>query len=498
MAGESFPNNFFDTEYLKTDLKGRSVRGGAVTIFSQGASFVLQMCSTFVLARLLTPEDFGLIAMVTAITGFVTMFKDMGLSMATVQKAEINHAQISTLFWINLGLSTIIMLIIAAIAPVISWFYHEPRLVWITLALAGSGIFSGLTIQHHALLRRQMRFGILAIITIISLITGIITAIIAALLGAQYWAIVLMYATGNASGAVAVWLFLPWRPGLPKRGSGVREMIGFGGSLTGFNFLNYFARNLDNILIGRYWGTESLGYYSKAYNLLMLPLRQINAPLAAVAIPALSSLQNEPEKYKRYYLKTISLIAFFTMPLMIFLVIMSKEIILLILGEQWIESSKIFSILGINAIVQPVISSNGWLHVSIGRTDRLLKWAFFAVPAFIISFIIGLPYGAIGIATCYTICMFSIAIPCLWYACKPTPVTLISIGNTLWRTTTSTLTVGLALIAFKTLFPLTSQGVSGVIIGFIITVVIFIGSHIALEPNGKTLYDIIHLIRELK
>ncbi len=159
MAEEFFQNNFFDTEYLKADLKGRSVRGGAVTMAAQGIKFFLQIGSTVVLARLLTPEDFGLIAMVTAVTGFVMMFKDMGLSMATVQRAEIDHAQISTLFWINVVLSLAFMLLTATLAPAIAWFYSEPRLTWITLALAGAFIFSGFTVQHQALLRRQMNFG---------------------------------------------------------------------------------------------------------------------------------------------------------------------------------------------------------------------------------------------------------------------------------------------------------------------------------------------------
>ena len=305
MTEESFQNNFFDTEYLKADLKGRSVRGGAVTMAGQGVRFFLQMGSTVVLARLLTPQDFGLIAMVTAVTGFVMMFKDMGLSMATVQRAEVNHAQISTLFWINVTLSLGVMLVTAALAPAIAWFYGEPRLTWITLALAGAFIFGGLTIQHQALLRRNMRFGTLALIGIISMVMGIVAAIIAAWYGAGYWALVIMQLAGAITGAIAVWVVCGWRPGLPVRRSGVREMLAFGGNLTGFNVINYFARNADNLLIGKFWGSGPLGLYSKAYGLLMLPLRQINAPLSAVAIPALSRLKDEPERYRNYYIKAV-------------------------------------------------------------------------------------------------------------------------------------------------------------------------------------------------
>jgi len=201
---------------------------------AQGVRFFLRMGSTVVLARLLTPQDFGLIAMVTVITGFVMMFKDMGLSMATVQRDEVNHAQISTLFWINVGLSLCVMLLTAALAPVIAWFYGEPRLVWVTLALASAFIFGGFTVQHQALLRRQMRFGTLAVIGIISMVVGIITAIIAALSGAGYWSLVLMQLATAITIAIGVWVGCDWRPGLFVRRSGIRKMLAFGGNLTGF------------------------------------------------------------------------------------------------------------------------------------------------------------------------------------------------------------------------------------------------------------------------
>jgi len=192
--------NYFDTEYLKADLKGRSVRGGAVTMAAQAARFLLQMGSTIVLTRLLTPQDFALIAMVTAATGFVMIFKDMDLSMETVQKAEINHAQISTLFWINVGLSLCIMVVIAALGPAIGWFYGEPRLTWITLAMAGAFIFGGFTIQHQALLRRQMYFGTWAIIEIVAMLNGVVAAILSAWYGAGYWALVIMRAATAPQG----------------------------------------------------------------------------------------------------------------------------------------------------------------------------------------------------------------------------------------------------------------------------------------------------------
>jgi len=426
LAEESLQNNFFDTEYLKADLKGRSVRGGAITIAAQWTRFCFQMASMIVLARLLTPQDFGLIAMVMVVTGFVTRFKDMGLSLATVQRAEINHAQISTLFWINLLLSFGLMLIAAALAPAITWFYGEPRLALITIALASGIFFGGLTIQHQALLRRQMRFGILAAIDIVSISIGIFAAIIAAWYGAGYWSLVIMQLSAAVTHAVAAWFACGWRPGLPVRGSGVRKMLAFGGYLTGYDLVNYFARNGDNLLIGKFWGAGQLGLYSKAYALLMLPIQQITTPVAAVAIPALSRLQNEPERYRTYYYRAISMIAFITMPLVAMLAALSDEVIVIVLGGQWAGASPIFKVLAFAAFFQPLVSTTVCVYVSLGQTKRMMYWGAIAVPIILLSFVVGLSWGALGVAISYTTCFLTIImVPSLAFAFRYSPIRVV-------------------------------------------------------------------------
>lgn len=444
MAEESFQNNFFDTEYLKADLKGRSVRGGAVTMAAQGLKFFLQMGSTVVLARLLTPQDFGLIAMVTAVTGFVVMFKDMGLSMATVQKAEINHGQISTLFWINVALSLGVMLVIAALAPVIAWFYGEPRLTWITLALASAFIFGGLTVQHQALLRRQMCFGSLALIQIISMSVGIVAAIISAWYGVGYWALVIMQLATAIAGSIGVWVVCGWRPGLPVRRSGVRKMLAFGGNLTGFSVINYFARNSDKILVGRFCGSGTLGLYSKAYSLLMLPISQIRGPLTSVAMPALSRIQGDPKRYTSYYTKLILLLSFISMPLIVFLAICSRSIIHLLLGEQWLGASHIFQILAITAFIQPVWSTVGLVLISLGQSGRFLKFGIFNSLVVVTSFVVGIRWGAVGVASAYAVANYLIFFPSLWYCFRLTPISIVAFLKAIARPAIASLVMAFA------------------------------------------------------
>ena len=417
--------DFFDITHLKEDLKGRSVRGGAITIFAQGCKFVLQTGSMIVLARLLTPADFGLIAMVTALTALAMVIKDMGLSMATIQKENISHAQVSTLFWVNVAVGILLAAVVVALAPVVAWFYGEPRLTPVTMALAGTFIFGGLTVQHQALLRRHMKFFRLGVVEVSAMATSVAAAIIAGLYGVGYWSLVIMHITLAFVMAVAMWIVFPWLPGLPRRAEGIKSMLKFGGNITASNLMNYFARNADKIFIGKFIGSMSLGFYSKAYNLLMLPIQQINGPISSVAIPALSRLQNEPERYRNYYKRAINLTSFITMPMVFIMAALSDEIIRIILGEQWVAAAIIFKVLAFSAVVQPILNTAGWIYVSLGQTDRKLRWGLISCPIIVLSFLVGIPWGVLGVAVSYTICIcFVISFPCLFLAFRYSPIRL--------------------------------------------------------------------------
>jgi PST family polysaccharide transporter len=439
----------FRVSHLRADLKGRSIRGGAVSLAGQGAKFVLQMGSTVVLARLLTPGDFGLVAMVTAVTGFVACIKDAGLSAATVQREEIDHAAISTLFWINVAISTAMILAVAALAPALALLYGEPRLVWITLGLAGCFIFSGLTVQHQALLRRQMRFGALVAIDLVALVFGIAVAVFAAALGAGYWALVAMVAATSASTAAGVWIVCDWRPGLASRTSGVRGMLAFGGNLTLANIINNGARNLDNVLIGAVWGAGLLGVYSKAYQLLLLPFQQFATPITAVALPALSRLQSDGERFRRYFCNGIFGLTVMGMPVIAFAFVVAPDLIQLVLGDQWTGAGRIFRALAPAAFVETFNVANGWALAPFGRTDRYLRCVFVSSVVIVAAFAIGLSWGVIGVACGYSIARVGLRVPQAIYAFHGTPLRLRDLGAAIWRPAAA------SLLAASLLFALT-------------------------------------------
>jgi PST family polysaccharide transporter len=465
-------NRHFRTDHLQGDLAGRSARGGAVTMTAQGLRFVFSTVATILLARLLTPQDYGLIGMAAVVTGFVAMFKDMGLSSATIQREEISTEQISTLFWINLGLSILVAMITASIAPAVAWFYGDSRLTLITIGLAVGFIFGGLTIQHAALLKRQMRFTALATIDVIALLLGLVAAIIVAWNGGRYWALVANQLVGGISYAICIWFASGWRPGRPVRNSGVRSMLGFGSNLTGFLVVNYFARNLDNMLIGRFWGSRSLGLYSKAYQLLLFPIDQINTPIAAVAVPALSRLNDSPERYRQAYLRILQKVAIVTMPGMAFLIVCSDWIVRLALGPQWIEAGRIFAILGIVGMVQPMANTTGWLFISQGRTHHMFQWGLIGSSIIVVSIIAGLPWGALGVATSYSVVFLLVVTPLLfWFVGRHGPVRTLDFYRTVAPIAVAALCV-LASLLFLRQWVNETRPILGLVISFVVTIVV--------------------------
>ena len=494
MAHADQANHHFRTDHLRSDLKGRSIRGGAVTLAGQGFHFALQMGSTMVLARLLTPGDFGLVAMVAAITGFVVVCKDAGLSMATVQSRAIDHAQISTLFWINVALSGAMVLLLAALAPAIALLYGEPRLVWLTIGMAGSFIFMGLTVQHEALLKRQLRFRALVSINVAAQVAGVAVAIVAASLGAGCWALVAMAATTAMANAVGVWIACDWRPGLPRLHSGVRDMLAFGGNLTVSAIVNNGARSLGNILIGSMCGASLLGIYNKAYLLLLLPFQQIAAPITAVALPALSRLQFDSDGFRRYFRGGVLLMTALGMPLVAFAYVMAPDLILVVLGEQWTAVTPIFRALAPAAFVETFNVANGWAFIPLGRADRYLRCVVVSSVVIIAASVMGLPWGPIGVAYGYSAARIALRLPQAMYAFHGTPLRLSDLGSQLWRPASAAILSAAVLWAVASCDFWPHASLARLAIGFLVYAPCYL-LLLALLPGGKACVEQVAFIR---
>lgn len=498
LSANKDPERFFRTDSLKAELKAHSVRGGAITMIAQLSKFVMQFGSVVVLARLLDPEDYGLLGMVTVVMGFVGIFKDLGLSMATVQRAEVTHAQVSTLFWLNVAISTGVMLLTIALAPAIAWFYKEPRLTNITLVLAIGFIFGGLTVQHEALLKRQMRLAALAKIDILTMILSVATAISLAWFGAGYWALVAMQLMMSVGHCVGAWLMCGWRPGLPKPNSGVGSMLAFGGWSTGFTVVNYFTRNLDNLLIGKYWGPQQLGLYAQAYKLLVLPIQQVNNPLSTVAVPGLCSLQSQPERYRSYYGKALQLMVMVGMPIVLFMLVDAHKLINNLLGTQWQGAVIIFRALAPIAFLATFNVATGWVFVSMGRTDRQFRWNIVASGLTAIGFLIGVQWGALGVAIAASITFSVLRYPGIVYCYKSSPLTVPYLLDILWMPALASVVAGGLLWGTNRLLLFPGHPIMEIFIDMVLYSFFYVLCWCVLPKGRQTLKDVLKLVKELR
>lgn len=402
------------------DLKERTIRGGLARLCTQAANFLLRVGSLAILARLLEPKDFGLLGMVTAFTGVLTLFRDFGLSSATVQRATITDEQLSTLFWINVLVGAILAVVTAACAPILAGFYHEPRLVQITATLAIGFVFNAFGVQHSAILQRQLRFTALAVVNTASLALSTAIAIAEAKAGYGYWALVAMNVTLPLTGTLGLWLAAAWIPGRPRRRAGVRSMMRFGGTITLNSLVVYVASNLEKVLLGRFWGVDAVGIYGRAYQLINIPTDNLNSAAGEVAFSALSRLQDDRNRLRNYFLKGYTVILALTLPITLACGVFSDDIVLVLLGPKWKEAAVIFRLLAPTTLVFALANPLGWLLCSIGEVRRSLKMGLVIAPLMTVSYFLGLPYGPKGVAFAYS------AIMVLWLV----PVILWSIQGT--------------------------------------------------------------------
>jgi len=414
-----------------SNLKERTIRAGLIKICAQGANFFIRIGSFMVLARLLDPKDYGLVGMVAAITGMLGLFRDFGLSSVSVQRATITEEQTSTLFWINLLAGGILTTVTLALAPIVASFYHEPRLFWITIVVALSFLFNGAGVQHMALLQREMRFNVLAVIDIASLMIGAAIAIGAATAGYGYWALVMMGVSVPLTTTLGLWFSTAWIPSVPRRGVGLRSMMRFGGTMTLNGLVWYVANNIDKVLLGRYWGADAIGLYNSASQLIRLPTDNLNSAVGDVAFSALSRLQGDPERLSRYFLKGYSLVVALTLPVTVVCAVFADDLVAVVLGSRWVGAADIFRILAPTILVFAIANPLGWLLNSLGLVERGLKIAVALAPFLIGGCVIGLPYGPKGIAIAYSAIMTLWAVPLTVWAVHGTAIRVRDIWSTL-------------------------------------------------------------------
>ncbi len=386
-----------------------------MTAAAQGAKFVLNLTSAAVLARLLTPSDFGLVSMALAIVGLLKLFKDAGLSTATVQRETITQDQVSNLFWINVALGVVVCLLCAGMSPVVAAFYHDPRIVGIMVGLSVTFLLTGATVQHQALLMRQMRFSTVAFIDVVSMVGSVAVGCCMALLGYGYWSLVVMQICLALVGLVGTWLAAHWLPSMPKANVGMRPLLSFGVHLTFADLVGIVSANSDSILVGRFFGAASLGFYSRASVLLARPLEQLLSPLSAVMTPVLSRLNSDPERYRRTFLRSFDTLALLTFPFAALGLVLAEPLVLLVLGPKWEGSVPLFAGFSLVAVSLPLSIATSWLFMSQGRGKDLLHTYMMTGSVTVGAYLTGLMWGPLGVVMGLAIAGVTIRMPILYY-----------------------------------------------------------------------------------
>jgi PST family polysaccharide transporter len=426
------------------DTKGRSVRGGVLSVASQAARFVLRTGTMMVMARVLSPEDFGLQGMAVAMTGFLALFRDVGLSAVTVQRDKVSRDQISTLFWINAAVGILLGLLLVLAAPAIAGFYRDGRLTTIVMVSAVAFIFNGLSVQHYALLQRQMRFMTIGIIEVAAVALSSAAGVLMALAGYGYWALVATTVVLPLTTMIGTWVAMPWAPGWPKRNIGMRSMLSMGGILTVNGLVVYLAYNTEKILLGRFWGPEALGIYGRAYQLISLPSDLLVSAIATVAFPSLSRLQSDPARLQRAFLRGYGVVLSLTIPTTIACALFAGQIVHVMLGPTWGDTVPIFRLMTPTILAFSLINPLAWFLISSGRIKRSMSMAFVIAPVVILGAALGLRYGPRGVATAFSAMMTLLTVPLIVWARAGTSMTIADMWETIRGPLLSGVIAGLA------------------------------------------------------
>lgn len=382
----------------KEKLGQRTQKNIGFSLAAQVALLLIRLASTAVLARFLTPTEYGLVGMVTIVTGFLDMFRDAGLTVATIQRRDLSSADLNSLFWINCGLGAVVATAIALLGPLLSWFYDQPKLVEITGALAIVSAVGSVGLQHKALLRRTLAFGKIAIVDISSGLVGSLAAIAMANYGGSYWSIVMLYGASAITSTVLSFVFSGWRPCRPAIGKNSREFINFGAKLTGASFFSSIAARADNLLIGHFNGATALGLYDRAYQLMMAPLRQFDGAVGGAIFPALCRMQDDPERLTAAVKKAQGVAFALSIPATSTLIVYADVIIGALLGSKWQGAVPIFSTLAGVTIFMSICRPVGWVLRAKGMGGRVLRLEIVGSCLAVLAFAIGVKWGPLGVA----------------------------------------------------------------------------------------------------
>lgn len=392
-------------------------------------------------------------SMVTVVTVFVLLFNDLGTAAAVIQRPSLTDRLVSSIFWLNVGFGWLMTIAVAALAPLVAAFYNEPRITLLLVVMSFSFAISGLGSLQQALLQRDLNFQAFARVEMLAVLAGSLVGIVLAVLGAGVWSMAGQLLTIAVLRTALLWAFARWRPLLVFDWQEIRSIGDFSTSLTGFNLLNYFARNADNLLIARFLGAQSLGYYALAYRVMLYPQQTVSLVISRVTLPTYAQLQHDHSRFRQAYLKTVGAIALVMFPLMLGVTALAEPFVLVVFGEGWQPVILLISILAPVGMLQSIITTVGAIYTAKGRTDLLFQVGGAAAVFVILAFLVGLRWGIIGVASLYAIAYLLLTYPSFAIPLSLIELPMRELGRVLWRPLVCSLLMTLAVLALRIALP---------------------------------------------
>lgn len=487
----------------RTELRRLAVRGAAASVTASGLGLAAQLVSTVILARLLTPADFGVVTMVTTFSLFAANFGLNGFTEPVIQFEEIDHFTASNLFWLNSGIGLILAIAFGAVGSLLVRLYANPLVANVAFGLSVGVFITALSVIHLALLKRAMCFGETSTNDVVGRVVNTAVSILLALKGWGYWALVAGIVAQQLSVTVGAWWLCRWIPSLPRRTGKTGAMVRFAVKVYAQFGLSYSTVNIDNLLVGWRFNAVTLGCYKKAFDLFALTASQLTAPLNNVALAALSRLNQDHARFRRYLTNSLGMVAFAGMAMSADLTLVGKDVVRLVLGPKWSESARIFELFGPGIGVMLLCSTVGWIHLSIGKPGRWLRWSLFQLVATASLFLLALRWGPEGVAAAWSISFWTLLIPGFWYAGRPIGFGVSALIATIWRYLFAALVAGLATAAFirGTSFwethSRTGAALGAIAIVSILFLALYLGAVIVFHQGLAPLRQLASLLREL-
>lgn len=455
-----------------SEFKQKTVISIKWNLIGNTSQQLISIITISILAHLLSPNEFGLLAIVTVLTGFATIYSELGFGAALIQKRDVTQVHLSSVFWLNIFVGISLTGLFMALSPLIADFYNQSILLSITFVISLVLAIDSLNIVQRVQYMKHLDFRFLTIIGFVSGLTGSIVSIVAALKGLGVWSLVIQRLTSSLVTTAMIWSMSNWRPSITFQLNALRDLWSFSLYYIGTQTLTYWTRNFDKLLIGGVLGSASLGAYNIAYSILLFPIRNVSQVISKVLFPALSTIQNEKERVKKIYLQVSSTIALVTFPTMLGLFALSEEFILTILGEKWIDTIDILNIFCFLGILQSVVALVGILYRSQGRTNLEFKVSLILRFNVIICIVIGINWGMLGVAIGYGAASLINAGPNIYFAGNLVGITILewlkNLGGIFICSVAMAGTVVLSKQAFPVDWPEYTVLISGVCIGIVV------------------------------